>query len=119
MESPLALSASAPAVSDLSPRDLAVVESLIEIGMWPEAARKLVREQGPDHLLTLLEALPYQQGIENPPAWVRRYAENNWPVPLPGLHGAEANSSRPAVPGPEPSRDLITRQVKARLEAGE
>jgi hypothetical protein len=107
------------ATSDLSPRDLTVVESLIETGMWPEVARKLVREQGPDHLLTLLEALPYQQGIENPPAWIRRYAENNWPVPLPGLHGADANSSRPAFPGPEPSRDLIARQVKARLKAGE
>lgn len=107
------------AVAELSPRDLAAVESLIEVGVWPEAARQLVRDHGPDHCLTYVDALPYQQGIENPAAWVRRYAENNWPVPLPGLHGAEASSSRPRPPGPEPSRDLVERQVKSRVEAGE
>ena len=111
----------AGAIADLSPRDLSVVEGLIEIGMWPEAARGLVREHGPDHLLTYLDALPYQQGIQKPAAWIRRYAENNWPVPLPGLQGTDAASDRPRDPalGPEPSRDLVGRQIRSRLDAGE
>lgn len=111
----------AGAVVGLSPRDLSVVEGLIEVGTWPEAARTLVREHGPDHLLTYLDALPHQQGIQNPAAWIRSYAENNWPVPLPGFHGADASSDRPRDPslGPEPPRALVERQVRARLDAGE
>jgi hypothetical protein len=111
----------AGAIANLSPRDLSVVEGLIEIGMWPEAARGLVRTHGPDHLLTYLDAIPYQRGIENPAAWIRKYADNNWPVPLPGLRGADAASDRPRDPslGPEPARDLVERQVRSRFEAGE
>jgi hypothetical protein len=104
---------------DLSPLDRSVVEGLIEAGVWPEAARKLVRDHGPDHCLTYLDALPFQQGVENPGAWLRRYIDNGWPVPLPGTQGSAA--SRPSTPdlGAAPPPSLLERQVKTRLDVGE
>ena len=82
------------ATANLSPRDLSVVEGLIEVGMWPDAARGLVREHGPDHLLTYLDAVPYQRGIANPAAWIRKYAENNWPVPSTGVQAGRQSSGK-------------------------
>src|SRR5919112_1845229 len=104
---------------DLSPRDRSVVEGLIEVGVWPEAARRLVRDHGPDHCLTYLDALPFQQGVENPGAWLRRYIDNGWPVPLPGTQGSAA--SQPSTPdlGAAPPPSLLERQVKTRLDVGE
>jgi hypothetical protein len=104
---------------DLSPRDRSVVEGLIEAGVWPETARKLVQDHGPDHCLTYLDALPFQQGVENPGAWLRRYIDNGWPVPLPATQGIGA--SRPHTPdlGADPPDSLLERQVKARLDTGE
>jgi hypothetical protein len=104
---------------DLSPRDRSVVEGLIEAGVWPETARKLIWDHGPDHCLTYLDALPFQQGVENPGAWLRRYIDNGWPVPLPATQGIAA--SRPHTPdlGADPPGSLLERQVKARLDTGE
>ena len=42
---------------DLSPRDRSVVEGLIEAGVWPETARKLVRDHGPSRLFDRLHLL--------------------------------------------------------------
>jgi replication initiator protein A len=104
---------------NLSPRDRSVAEGLIEAGVWPETARKLVRDHGPDHCLTYLDALPFQQGVENPGAWLRRYIDNDWPVPLPGTQGSAA--SRPSTPdlGAAPPPSLLERQVRTRLDVGE
>jgi hypothetical protein len=104
---------------DLSPRDRSVVEGLIEAGVWPETARKLVQDHGPDHCLTYLDTLPFQQGVENPGAWLRRYIDNGWPVPLPATQGIAA--SRPNIPdlGAAPPPSLLERQVKTRLDVGE
>src|SRR5215212_6659510 len=104
---------------DLSPLDRSVAEGLIEAGVWPEAARKLVRDHGPDHCLTYLDALPFQQGVENPGAWLRRYIDNGWPVPLPGTQGSAA--SRPSTLDLDAALppSLLERQVKTRLDVGE
>jgi len=69
--------------ADLSEPERYVVDSLCAHGVWPERARKLVVEHGADHCLYYVELLPYQREVRKPAAWLVKYIEMGWPVPVP------------------------------------
>lgn len=98
--------------SDLTEPERYVVDGLRAQGVWPEKARQLVLEQGPDHCLYYLELLPYQKGVRDPGAWLRKYIENGWPVHVPdevdgpgraGSATGESSSKSPTIEPPENS----------------
>lgn len=65
---------------ELSEEERLAVDSLIANRVWPAAARRLVKEHGPDRCLRYVEALAYQEDVKNPGAWLTRFIENGWPV---------------------------------------
>lgn len=80
--------------SDLSEPQRYAVEALTAYGVWSETARELVLEHGPDHCMHYVELLPYQKGVRDRGAWLRKYIENGWPLKVPD----EAVSSFPQGP---------------------
>ena len=81
--------------SDLSEPQRYAVEALVAHGVWSETARELVLEHGPDHCLYYVELLPYQKGVRDRGAWLRRYVENGWPLKTP----EELDRPTPGLPG--------------------
>lgn len=71
---------------DLSERERFAVDSLVANRVWAEPARELVAKYGPAHCLHYVEALPYQEGVRDTGAWLRKYIENGWPVKGPEDH---------------------------------
>jgi hypothetical protein len=63
--------------------------------VWAETARDLVLKHGPDHCLYYVELLPYQKGVRDAGAWLRRYVENGWPLKAP----EELDGTSPTLPG--------------------
>ncbi len=80
----------------LSDREGSAVGRLVSNGVWVEIAGDLVSEHGAGHCVHYLEALPYQKGIRNPGAWLKKYIENGWPVEVPD----EALDREPRLPEP-------------------
>ncbi len=68
---------SAPSLTD---EECLAVDSLVANGVWPAAAGRLVKAQGPDRCLRYVEALAYQENVKKPGAWLTRFIENGWPV---------------------------------------
>lgn len=58
-----------------------VVALLVGKGVWANVARDLVRSHGPEICRLQAEALRFQKGIEDPPAWLRWAIEFNHPLP--------------------------------------
>jgi Replication initiator protein A len=69
--------------ADLSEPERYAVDNLCAHGVWPERARKLVVEHGADHCLYYVELLPYQREVRKPAAWLVKFIEKGWPVPVP------------------------------------
>jgi plasmid replication initiation protein len=65
---------------DLSDRERFAIERLVANRVWSDPARELVLKHGPEHCLHYVEALPYQEGVRDVGAWLRKYIENGWPV---------------------------------------
>ena len=65
-----------------SPEENAAVRTLIRNGVWPNVARELVVTQGPDTCNLYVEALPYQKGVRNPGAWLKKFIEERLPLPI-------------------------------------
>jgi len=68
---------SAPSLTD---EERLTVDSLVDNGVWPAAAGRLVKAHGPDRCLRYVEALAYQENVKNPGAWLTKFIENGWPV---------------------------------------
>ncbi len=121
---------------DLTEPQRYAVEALVAHDVWAETARELVLKHGPDHCLYYVELLPYQKGVRDAGAWLRRYVENGWPLktpeeldrPAPRLlgigdgagvsDGAERENptdAKPAAGSDEPSR--VSGGRKQSLEA--
>ena len=95
----------------------ATVRALIRNGVWPNVARELVATRGPETCGLYVEALPYQKGVRNPGAWLKRYIEGALPLPVEPpqrrLEEAEPAPPRrdgtggpsPASPPPQPDPD--------------
>lgn len=60
----------------------AAVRSLIRNGVWANVARELVAERGHDACSFYVEALPYQKGIRDTGAWLRKYIKDRLPLPV-------------------------------------
>lgn len=60
----------------------AAVRSLIRNGVWANVARELVAESGPDVCNFYVEAVPYQKGIRDTGAWLRKYIKDRLPLPV-------------------------------------
>lgn len=94
----------------LSEAERYAVDSLCAHGVWPERARKLVVEHGPDHCLYYVELLPYQREVRKPAAWLVSYIEKGWPVPVPDdlalpSTGDVASGAEQRPPLPDPDND--------------
>ena len=123
--------------SDLSEPQRYAVEALAAHGVWSETARELVLEHGPDHCLYYVELLPYQKGVRDRGAWLRKYVENGWPLkapdepqpptprsgmiagsaPLLPVTPADRNTDQPLVPEHEPDADELFAALLGDLQA--
>ena len=79
---------------DLTDPQRYAADALTAHGVWAEAARDLVLKHGPDHCLYYVELLPYQKGVRDAGAWLRRYVENGWPLKAP----EELDGTSPRLP---------------------
>ena len=59
------------------------IRALIRNTVWPNAAKQLVSDHGTEKCAFYLRALPYQKGLRNPGAWLRRAIENDLDVTIP------------------------------------
>jgi plasmid replication initiation protein len=85
--------------SGLSEPQRYAVGALAAHGVWAETARELVLEHGPDHCLYYVELLPYQKGVRDRGAWLRKYVENGWPLKAPDEADAPSReASAPPLP---------------------
>jgi hypothetical protein len=80
---------------DLTEPQRYAADALVAHGVWAETARDLVLKYGPDHCLYYVELLPYQKGVRDAGAWLRRYVENGWPLKMP----EELDRPSPRLPG--------------------
>ena len=62
------------------------LRSLIRNNVWKNSAKQLVAEHGTDKCDFYVQALPYQKGIRNPGAWLRRAIEEDLDVAVPEDH---------------------------------
>ena len=58
------------------------VRSLIRNGVWANVARELVAGAGPGICNYYVEAVPYQKGIRDSGAWLRKYIKDRLPLPV-------------------------------------
>ena len=80
---------------DLTEPQRYAADALTAHGVWAETARDLVLEHGADHCLYYVELLPYQKGVRDAGAWLRKYIENGWPLKTP----EELDTPPPTLPG--------------------
>ena len=96
---------------DLTEPQRYTADALTAHGVWAETACDLVLKHGPDHCLYYVELLPYQKGVRDAGAWLRKYIENGWPLKtpeeldtpppkLPGIANGAAKALQPADGGP-------------------
>ena len=101
---------------DLTEPQRYAADALTAHGVWAETARDLVLKHGPDHCLYYVELLPYQKGVRDAGAWLRKYIENGWPLKtpeeldpppptLPGIANGAAKALRPADGAPAAGKE--------------
>ena len=111
-----------------SPEENAAVRGLIRNGVWPNVARELVATQGPETCTLYVDALPYQKGVRNPGAWLKKYIEEALPLPVeppqrrleeadaaPRGEGVRGFSQPPSSPPPHPDAQELWEAVLADL----
>jgi Replication initiator protein A/DnaA N-terminal domain len=65
-----------------SQEESAAVRTLIRNGVWANVARTLVYECGPELCNYYVNALPYQKGVRNSGAWLKKYINEKLPLPI-------------------------------------
>lgn len=121
--------------SEQTEEELQTVALLIDKKVWGNVAWSLVRRHGPESCRLQVESLPYQKGVENPPAWIRWAIETDYPLPnhlrsQPSLMDEDDRGDSPSPPplslqdgqevsDPPDIADQRQVEVRSRYEAGE